>query len=93
MLVAEKRNTFAMSPQCTTPFPQADQLARIKREEQEMLETQSIPLRNYLMKHVMPTLTQGLIEVCKVKPDDPVDYLVSILALLICCSNKFLPLL
>lgn len=55
---------------------QTDQLARIKREEQEMLETQSIPLRNYLMKNVMPTLTQGLIEVCKVKPDDPVDYLV-----------------
>eukprot|EP00731_Ephydatia_muelleri_P027932 Em0019g805a len=52
-----------------------DQLTRIKREEQEMLETQSIPLRNYLMKNVMPTLTQGLIEVCKVKPDDPVDYL------------------
>ncbi len=42
-----------------------------------MLETQSIPLRNYLMQHVMPTLTEGLIEVCKVKPDDAVDYLVS----------------
>lgn len=48
----------------------------MKQEEQEMLETQSIPLRNYLMRHVMPTLTQGLIEVCKVKPDDAVDYLV-----------------
>ena len=43
-----------------------------------MLETQSVPLRNYLMRHVMPTLTQGLIEVCKVKPDDAVDYLVCI---------------
>ena len=42
-----------------------------------MLETRSMPLRNYLMKHVMPTLTEGLIEACKVKPDDPVDYLVS----------------
>lgn len=41
-----------------------------------MLEAQSVPLRNYLMKHVMPTLTKGLIEVTKVKPDDPVDYLV-----------------
>lgn len=61
----------------STFFLQTDQLTRIKREEQEMLETQSIPLRNYLMKNVMPTLTQGLIEVCKVKPDDPVDYLVS----------------
>ena len=41
-----------------------------------MLEAKSLPLRNYLMRHVMPTLTQGLIEVCKTKPQDPVDYLV-----------------
>ena len=58
------------------PLLQDAQLAQVRREEQEMLETQSIPLRNYLMRHVMPTLTQGLIEVCKVKPDDAVDYLV-----------------
>ena len=50
----------------------------MKKEEQEMLETQSIPLRNYLMQHVMPTLTEGLIEVCKVKPEDAIDYLVSL---------------
>ena len=62
------------------------QLAQVRHEEQEMLETQSIPLRNYLMKHVMPTLTQGLIEVCKVKPDDSVDYLVSWNVLIVCCS-------
>ena len=40
------------------------------------METQSVPLRNYLMTHVMPTLTKGLIECCKQKPDDPIDYLV-----------------
>ena len=57
---------------------QSSQLAQVRREEQEMLETQSIPLRNYLMQHVMPTLTQGLVEVCKVRPDDSVDYLVSL---------------
>ncbi len=56
---------------------QATQLAKVQAEEKEMLETQSVPLRNYLMQHVMPTLTEGLIEVCKVKPDDAVDYLVS----------------
>lgn len=60
----------------TVVYIQSEQLAKVKQEEQEMLETQSIPLRNYLMKHVMPTLTQGLIEVCKVRPDDAVDYLV-----------------
>jgi adenylate kinase len=36
-----------------------------------------VPLRNYLMKHVMPTLTKGIIECCKIKPDDPIDYLVN----------------
>ena len=48
----------------------------MKREEYELLEAQSIPLRNYLMKHVMPTLTQGLIDCCKSRPEDPLDYLV-----------------
>jgi adenylate kinase len=35
----------------------------------------SIPLRNYLLQHVIPTLTEGLIEVCAIKPEDPIDYL------------------
>ena len=26
-------------------------------------------------ENVIPTLTEGLIEVCKLKPEDPVDYL------------------
>ena len=50
----------------------------VKKEEQEVLETQSIPLRNYLMKHVMPTLSQGLVECTKIRPDDPVDFLVGL---------------
>ena len=27
------------------------------------------------MANVIPTLTEGIIEVCKIKPEDPVDYL------------------
>ena len=45
------------------------QLEEVGRQEQEALEAQSIPLRNYLMKFIMPTLTSGLIEVCKAKPE------------------------
>ena len=55
---------------------QAETLRLVREEEKATLEAQSLPLRNYLMKFVMPTLTEGLVEVCKVKPDDPVDYLV-----------------
>ncbi|KAJ3067270.1 Adenylate kinase 7 [Podochytrium sp. JEL0797] len=54
-------------------------MEEIRKQEQEVLEAQSVPLRNYLMKYVMPTLTSGLIEVCKVRPDDPVDYLAEFL--------------
>jgi adenylate kinase len=27
------------------------------------------------MKHVIPTLTAGLIQVAKIRPDDPIDFL------------------
>ncbi|KAJ3102300.1 Adenylate kinase 7 [Phlyctochytrium planicorne] len=51
----------------------------IRKQEQDVLEAQSVPLRNYLMKYVMPTLTSGLIEVCKARPEDPIDYLAEYL--------------
>ncbi|KAI5162523.1 Adenylate Kinase 7 [Manis pentadactyla] len=54
-------------------------LEEVKSEERELLEAQSIPLRNYLMTYVMPTLMQGLNECCKVRPDDPVDFLAEYL--------------
>eukprot|EP01135_Chromosphaera_perkinsii_P001293 Nk52_evm20s164 gene=Nk52_evmTU20s164 len=54
-------------------------LDEVKRQEKEVLEAQSVPLRNYLMTHVMPTLTASLSEVCKVRPDDPIDYLAEYL--------------
>uniref|UniRef100_F6U2V6 Adenylate kinase 7 n=1 Tax=Ciona intestinalis TaxID=7719 RepID=F6U2V6_CIOIN len=56
-----------------------ERLEEVRRQEREVLEQQSIPLRNYLMKHVMPTLTDGLIQCCQVRPDDPVDYLAEFL--------------
>jgi len=57
----------------------ADRLEEVKKQERELLEEQSLPLRNFLMKHVMPTVTTGLIEICKVRPEDPVDYLAEYL--------------
>uniref|UniRef100_A0A7S2FPT0 Adenylate kinase 7 n=1 Tax=Haptolina brevifila TaxID=156173 RepID=A0A7S2FPT0_9EUKA len=53
--------------------------AEVQQQEHELLEVRSIPLRNYLMQNVIPTLTEGLIEVCKLKPEDPVDYLAEYL--------------
>ena len=58
-------------------FLQTRRYEEVRKQEKELLEAQSMPLRNFLMKHVMPTLTKGLIECCQVRPDDPVDFLVS----------------
>ncbi|KAJ3197257.1 Adenylate kinase 7 [Irineochytrium annulatum] len=54
-------------------------MEEIRKQEQDVLEAQSVPLRNYLMKYVMPSLTAGLIDVCKVRPEDPIDYLAEFL--------------
>ncbi|XP_075223888.1 adenylate kinase 7-like [Lycorma delicatula] len=57
----------------------ADQVDRMKEEEEEILAKESLPLRHYLIKFVFPTLTNGLIEIASVKPDDPIDYLAEYL--------------
>jgi adenylate kinase len=50
-------------------------MEELKQQEKDLLEAQSAPLRNYLMKYVMPTLSSALIDVCKVRPEDPIDYI------------------
>lgn len=48
-------------------------------KDMEILDSHSKPLREYLGKHIMPVLTQGLIQCCKNKPEDPVDFLAEYL--------------
>lgn len=48
----------------------------IQEEGAELLTTVE-PLRHYLVKYIFPTLTKGLIEVAKLRPEDPIDFLVS----------------
>lgn len=52
-----------------------------QREEMQRQEEQrallELPLREYLMRYMIPSLTEGLIEVCKVLPENPVDYLAT----------------
>jgi len=54
-------------------------LRRIAEGEAELLANEARPLRQYLMMNVVPTLTEGLMEVCKVTPDDPIEYLAEYL--------------
>ncbi|KAK5916227.1 hypothetical protein CgunFtcFv8_011234 [Champsocephalus gunnari] len=54
-------------------------LEEMRQQEEELLEVQSVPMTIYLMEHVMPTLTQGLVECCTAHPQDPVDFLAEFL--------------
>lgn len=62
---------------------QRTRLERVKMCEDHLLEAHVAPVRNYLLKHVMPTLSQGLLQCFQIQPQDPVDFLVSVSHLLI----------
>lgn len=51
-------------------------MAELKKQEEELLEARSLPLRNYLVEYVMPSLSEAMVDCCAVKPEDPVDFLV-----------------
>jgi adenylate kinase len=54
---------------------EASRLRLLAESEAQLLTNEALPLRQYLMINVVPTLTEGLMEVCKVMPDDPIEYL------------------
>ncbi|XP_072756801.1 adenylate kinase 7 isoform X2 [Anoplolepis gracilipes] len=54
-------------------------LEKLKQEEEERLCILAEPLRHYLTKYVFPTLTEALIEVAKLRPEDPIDFLAEYL--------------
>jgi adenylate kinase len=54
-------------------------LQSLANAEEQLLRNEALPLRQYLQINVHPTLTDGLMEVCKVMPDDPIEYLAEYL--------------
>merc|ERR1719198_2077704 len=57
-----------------------ERIEAIKKEEFVRLEKHSENLRQYLMQFVVPTLTTGLIDVCRETPEDPIAYLAEYLS-------------
>jgi len=61
------------------------EIANAKRREEvlaqdaQLVEACSLPLRSYLLKHVVPTLVDGLLDVCRTEPDDPIEHLAEYL--------------
>jgi len=58
---------------------QSERMAISSQHLKDHQQLKAIPLREYLMEYMIPTLTEGLIEVCKVLPDNPTDYLADYL--------------
>ena len=75
-LAREMENT---ANRCTKDSVWAAQTKEICLQQQQYLHSQSMPLRNYLMKFVMPVLTRGLVDISKITPDDPIDFLAEFL--------------
>lgn len=48
-------------------------------EEEKVMMAHAEPLRGYLVRFIFPTLSKGLLEVARLKPDDPVDFLAEYL--------------
>ncbi|KAM6912180.1 adenylate kinase 7 [Xenentodon cancila] len=54
-------------------------LEEARQQDVQQLEVQSAQTRSYLMEHVTPMLVQGLMECCRTRPADPVDFLAEFL--------------
>ena len=65
--------------ECEFFYSKRKLLEGVRSEEDEELLRASKPLREFLAKFVMPTLTKGIFECIWRRPEDPVDYLVSLL--------------
>ncbi|XP_031717540.1 adenylate kinase 7a [Anarrhichthys ocellatus] len=71
----KRRNEAALAEMAAQYEEWQRDLSEVERQEYELLEAHSLPLRNYLMKHVMPSLTEAMLDCSKIKPEDPVDFL------------------
>ncbi|XP_059212405.1 adenylate kinase 7-like [Centropristis striata] len=71
----KRRNEAALAEMAAQYEEWQKNLSEVKRQEYELLEAHSLPLRNYLMKYVMPSLTEAMLDCSKIKPDDPIDFL------------------
>uniref|UniRef100_A0A3Q0RP37 Uncharacterized protein n=1 Tax=Amphilophus citrinellus TaxID=61819 RepID=A0A3Q0RP37_AMPCI len=78
--VRKRRNEAALAEMAAQYEDWQKNLSEVKRQESELLEVQVLPLRNYLMKYVMPSLSEAMLECCKIKPEDPVDFLVLVMS-------------
>ncbi|CAO1320063.1 unnamed protein product [Diamesa serratosioi] len=56
-----------------------NQMMKLKRQEIIEMEKRSLPVRHYLMKYILPNITEGLVEMTKLRPENPTEYLAEYL--------------
>lgn len=54
---------------------QTTQAIEQKKKDLEEIERQSLPVRHYLMKHVIPKISTSLVELSRVRPSNAVKFL------------------
>lgn len=54
-------------------------LQTVREHEQQLAELREKPLRPFLMDCAIPKLTEGLVELCRVSPENPLDFLADFL--------------
>ncbi|KAM8832109.1 adenylate kinase 7-like isoform 2-T2 [Spinachia spinachia] len=72
---ARKRRNQAALAEMAAQYEEWRNLSELERQEHELLEAHSLPLRNYLMKYVMPPLSDAMLDCSKIKPEEPVEFL------------------
>lgn len=58
---------------------QNDDMLEQKRQQLLLIEQKSLPVRHYLLKYILPNIAEGVAEVAKVRPRDPVEFLANYL--------------
>ena len=53
-------------------------MEELKDKQKEILESKSLNIRTYLLENLVPILTEGLLDICKNQPEDPVDNLAGV---------------
>ncbi|CAH8289459.1 unnamed protein product, partial [Schistosoma turkestanicum] len=56
-----------------------DWLSLLNTQNYQYVEARSLPMRHYLMKYIMPELSNALLECSEIRPDDPIDFVAEYL--------------
>lgn len=65
--------------------PQSDErpgqldLKKLFKQEEKMFEERLVQIKQYLADNLMPEITEGIIEISRVKPEKPIDFLIDFL--------------